>query len=139
MKLYLLFISLVLFSSCVSNDFKIMQSSGNNPGVVLEAKMRRGMFGAGGEFELKLINASAIDLKGCKLEFNDKYNYTLNGLHTEGKGIYKSEVFAKGDTIIIPFTEAVDNFIFFKVPEDGFKPEKIRMTCNDCDVSWHLE
>ncbi|RPI14442.1 MAG: hypothetical protein EHM58_16400 [Ignavibacteriae bacterium] len=138
-KFYVLASFLIVFSSCVSNDFKVMQPSGNNPGVVMESKMRRGLFGASGGFELKFINLSQNDMKNCQLKFNDKYQYTLMGLHSRDKGVIKKDTFAKGDTLIIPFTEEVDNFIFFNVPKDGFKTEKVRLTCSECDVEWKIE
>lgn len=137
--LYIFLIPIIFFAACNSNDFKVMQSSGNNPGVILELKMRRGTFGAGGDFEIKLINSSSADLQNCKLEFNDKYSYTINGLHIKEKGIYKSDIFPKADTLTIPFIEGVNNLIFFKVPDEGFKPEKIRLICNECDAVWKVE
>lgn len=138
-KLIFFAVVLVVFSSCTSNEFRILEQSGNNPGVVMEAKQRRGLFGHTSEFELKIINNSSADLHNCRLEFNNKYSHPINGLHTREKGLYKKDILSMKDTVIIPFTADVENMFFFKVPEEGFEKQSVRLICDECNVEWKIE
>jgi len=130
---------LILFSSCTTNDYETLIFSGNNPGIIIQGKLRRGLFGRAGGFELKLINNSGKDMQNCLVEFNGKYSHTINGLHSKEKGMLKSDIFQKGDTLTLPFIEDLDNMILFDVKDDNFKPETVKLKCSDCDAEWKIE
>jgi hypothetical protein len=137
---YILILSLaILLSSCTTNDYKVLESSGNNSGIIMEGRLRRGLFGRAGGFELKLINNSGKDMQNCIIEFNSKYSHTLTGLHSKGKGMIKSDTFLKSDTLSLPFLEDVDNMIFFNIKDENFKAEKVKLKCSDCDAEWKIE
>lgn len=141
-KLYihiLISIFAITFSSCTTNEYETLISSGNNQGIIVQGKLRRGLFGRAGGFELRLINNSGRDMQNCIIEFNGKYSHTLNGLHSKEKGMIKSDTFLKNDTLSLPFLEDVDNMIFFNIKDDNFKAEKVKLKCSECDAEWKIE
>jgi hypothetical protein len=139
MKIYWIAVVLLIFSSCTTNDYKVLESSGNTNGIIVQGRLRRGLFGRAGGFELKLINSSGKDMQNCVVEFNGKYNHTLNGLHSKEKGMIKSDTFSKNDTLTLPFIEDVDNMIFFNINDKNFKAEKVKLKCSECEAEWKIE
>lgn len=137
--IYFLLSLLIILSSCREPDFKEAKEIDNNCRIILNVKYSKGIFSSFPGFELRLINTSADTLKNCSIIFDEKYKHTLNGLHTKGKGMIKSDNFLNGDTIVIPFHDDIDNLIFFNVPEGYSIPNRITIECNNCRSNWTME
>ena len=130
-------ILLVLFASCSSPHFKVLETDSHS-GITMEGRYWRGYFDPTGSFELRITNNSNRDCKNCVIILDRKYQHTLMGLHTREKGMIKDSLFSKGEQLTIPFIEDLNNLIFFTGAPEGYIPENIRFKCDDCDGIWKL-
>ena len=131
------FIFLVLFSSCSSPNFKVLETTSQS-GITMEGRYWHGYFNPTGSFEIRITNNSGYDRRNCVIILDGKYQHELLGLHTREKGMIKDSLFTKGEQLTIPFIEDFSNLIFFKGAPDQYIPENIELKCDDCDGVWKL-
>lgn len=128
---FLLFITLLVLSSCSSPYFKTLDGTGNCP-VLLEVRKQTG-------FELRFINPGKTNIDGLTLTFDNKYKHSLYGLYSVEKGLLKDSVFKAGDTLTLKFTEDIDNMLYFNVSEKEYMPNEITLSGSSCSTKWNLK
>lgn len=132
-----LIIIIVLFSSCSSPEFKVLEPSVKN-GIIMEGLYWHGTFDSKGGFELRLTNNSNANLYHSNLIFDDKYQHTLLGLYSVEKGLIKDSVVKKGEVLTIKFSHDVSNLDYYNIEEKNFFPKTVKLTYDSGSVNWNF-
>jgi hypothetical protein len=132
-----LIIGMVLFYSCSSPEFKVLEPSIKN-GIIMEGLYWRGTFDPNGGFELRLTNNSNANLYHSNLIFDDKYSHTLLGLHTVEKGLLKDTVVKKGEQLTFKFNHDVSNLDYYNIEEKNFFPKTVKLAYDSGSVNWNF-
>lgn len=136
---HLKFIILVfIFSSCASQDFKVLETTSQS-GITVELRSWIPFLSSTGPFEIRLTNNSNSNYKNCEIIFDGKFIHKLDGLHTRETGMIKDSVFHKGSQVTIYFSDDDSNLIFFEGAEEGYIPEVIGIKCDECDGEWKIK
>ena len=134
---FALFVILILFNSCSSPEFKVLEPSVKN-GVIMEGLYWHGTFDSKGGFELRLTNNSNANLYHSNLIFDDKYKHSLQGLYSVEKGLFKDTVLKKGEQLTIKFSHDVSNLDYYNIEEKNFFPKTVKLAYDSGNVSWNF-
>lgn len=126
--IYLQLILFILFSSCSTSTFKVLERNGNCP-VMLEKRKMAG-------FDLRLTNQSDSKLSNCYIILDNKYKHSLEGLYSQERGLIKDSTIYPHEVCTLLFSGDVSNLYYFNIQEIGFIPDEIKLECNGCSSTW---